>query len=691
VAGKCQTGTGNAANGTADTGTASFNLPYSITLDGSNNLYIADSTNACVRATASTASTVLYGTTLTSANSLYAVAGTCGTAGATVAGSTPTATDLQTTDAVVIASGDLYLADTSNHQIHLVPHATGTQFGQAMTLNKIYTVAGTGSATFLGNGTGAEYAGLNVPHQITVDTSGNAYIADTSNNRIRMIAASTCSSSCPWGLASTLAGSIYTIVGSGTAGSSANGTAGSAAQLNAPQGIALDTSGNLFIANTGAHCIQAISQTASTALFGVTLTTANAIYTIAGTCGTSGTAPANGTGDTNAAQRFNSPDALAFDGSGHLFVDDTGNFCIRATSSTAAAVAFGVTLTNANSLYTVVGTCGTSGAAPADGTGNTAGTQRLSTTSQSIAFSGAGVLFIADSGNACIRATSSTASTVVFGVTLTAANSLYRVVGTCGTAGAAPANGTGNTNAAQRLSAPYGIGFDASGNLLIADTANACVRATSATAATVVVGVTLTTANALYAVAGTCASAGSTGDGGLATAAKVSSPEGLAVSSGNLYVADSANSKVREISGASTPGLVTFTTPSLVFPPLTLSGTDLTLTSSLAMHVVPDPHWSLSISRTVISNGTPSQNMTGATLTFQSEAWVCDSGATCTTPTNAITYPLTVPVTTATNFFADSTGAGIGVLTFAVTLAVPANVYVGTYTSTWTITSQAGP
>jgi hypothetical protein len=171
----------------------------------------------------------------------------------------------------------------------------------------------------------------------------------------------------------------------------------------------------------------------------------------------------------------------------------------------------------------------------------------------------------------------------------------------------------------------------------------------------------------------------------------VSSPEGLAVSSGNLYVADSANSKVREISGASTPGLVTFTTPSLVFPPLTLSGTDLTLTSSLAMHVVPDPHWSLSISRTVISNGTPSQNMTGATLTFQSEAWVCDSGATCTTPTNAITYPLTVPVTTATNFFADSTGAGIGVLTFAVTLAVPANVYVGTYTSTWTITSQAGP
>ncbi len=153
----------------------------------------------------------------------------------------------------------------------MVPASSGTFFGQVMTRGDIYTVAGTGTACSTHTPAGCGYTSggipqlasvalLDLPGGVATDSSGNLYIADTSNNMVAMVAASACSSACSFGLSSTTAGDIYTIAGTGTAcgthtpagcGYSSGGVAqpASTAELDAPSAVAVDSSGNLYIAD----------------------------------------------------------------------------------------------------------------------------------------------------------------------------------------------------------------------------------------------------------------------------------------------------------------------------------------------------------------------------------------------------------------------------------------------------------
>ena len=161
------------------------------------------------------------------------------------------------------SSGNVYIADIYNNRIRKVSASDG----------KISTLAGTGSTGYSGDGGAATSAKLYYPYGVALDSSGNVYIADTENNRIRKVSASDSKISTiatglnvPHGLASDSYGNVYiadsennriqmidvngvvsTIAGTGSRGYSGDGGAATSAQLKAPRGVALDSSGNVYI------------------------------------------------------------------------------------------------------------------------------------------------------------------------------------------------------------------------------------------------------------------------------------------------------------------------------------------------------------------------------------------------------------------------------------------------------------
>jgi uncharacterized protein (TIGR03437 family) len=161
----------------------------------------------------------------------------------------------------------------------------------------VTTFAGNGSPGDAGDGESARFAQLNLPSACALDGSGDMFIADTANHRIREV---------------TPAGVIETVAGSGTAGYSGDGGAASAAALYAPSGVAVDGNGDLFIADTGNHAIRLV-------------TPDGAIHTIAG----QGTAGFSGDGGASLAAFLNSPSGMLLDGAGDLYFADTGNNRVR--------------------------------------------------------------------------------------------------------------------------------------------------------------------------------------------------------------------------------------------------------------------------------------------------------------------------------------------------------------------------
>jgi len=166
----------------------------------------------------------------------------------------------------------------------------------------ITTVAGTGVQGYSGDGGAATSAQLYTPHALALDGSGNLYISDTRNNCIRRIGSS---------------GIITTIIGTGIWGYSGDGGPASSAQLKAPVGITLDAAGNIFFADNFNQCIRKVS-------------TAGTITTIAG----NGTLGFAGDGGSATAAEFNYPMGVAVDRQGNLYVSDYSNNRIRKVSTT---------------------------------------------------------------------------------------------------------------------------------------------------------------------------------------------------------------------------------------------------------------------------------------------------------------------------------------------------------------------
>jgi sugar lactone lactonase YvrE len=179
-------------------------------------------------------------------------------------------------------SGDLFIADSGNERIRRIDRS-GT----------ITTIAGTGVAGFAGDGGPATAAQFDGPRAVTGDRAGNLYIADDNNHRIRRI---------------DPAGVVTTIAGNGTAGPGGDGGPARSAQFDHPRGVAVDTRGNVFVADSMNHRVRMIDPS-------------GVISTVAG-CGRQGY---GGDGGPALVARLFEPRGVAVDAAGHVFVADTYN------------------------------------------------------------------------------------------------------------------------------------------------------------------------------------------------------------------------------------------------------------------------------------------------------------------------------------------------------------------------------
>jgi trimeric autotransporter adhesin len=186
-------------------------------------------------------------------------------------------------------SGNIYIVDPDKYCIRKVTVSTGN----------ITTVAGTGAYGYNGDGIAATKSNLDSMTGVAVDGSGNIYIVDTGNQRIRKVTVST--------------GIITTIAGTGVAGDDGDGIAATRARVRTPYGVAVDGSGNIYIADTGNQRIRKV--TVSTGI----------ITAVAGT----GAYGYNGDGIAATSADLQLPMGVAVDGSGNIYIADTGNQRIR--------------------------------------------------------------------------------------------------------------------------------------------------------------------------------------------------------------------------------------------------------------------------------------------------------------------------------------------------------------------------
>jgi len=149
-----------------------------------------------------------------------------------------------------------------------------------------YTVAGDGTSGYSGDGGPATAAELGYLQALSVDTSGNLFIADSGNHRVRMVAATSCLSGCAYGMPATVAGDIYTIAGDGTTpffgGGAGDGGPATSAKFVSLAGLAVDSAGNVLIADMYDGLRMVAAADCSTGCpYGLTSTGAGAIYSIA--------------------------------------------------------------------------------------------------------------------------------------------------------------------------------------------------------------------------------------------------------------------------------------------------------------------------------------------------------------------------------------------------------------------------
>jgi hypothetical protein len=296
---------------------AELAVPDQAAVDGAGNLVIADSGNNRVRVVAASTGT-FYGQAMT-AGDIYTVVGT-GQAAYGGDGGLATKAKLDgPQDVAFDGAGNMVIADGANNRVRVAAARTGTFYGQAMTIRHIYTVAGNGTFGFSGDGGAATAAELRIPEDAIVDGAGNLVITDSANDRVRVVAASTGTF---YGQAMT-AGDIYTVAGNGTLGFSGDGGPATAADLGSPGQTAVDGAGNLVIADNVNDRVRVVAS--STGIFYGQAMTAGDIYTLAG----NGTGGFSGDGGPALSAQLNHPQGVAVDAAGDLLVADVSSNRIR--------------------------------------------------------------------------------------------------------------------------------------------------------------------------------------------------------------------------------------------------------------------------------------------------------------------------------------------------------------------------
>lgn len=439
---------------TLTTGRDSFGTPRGIAVDASGNLYVGDYS----------AHVVLK---VTSGGTVSTYAGTRNLSGSTDGAST-SALFYGASGVAIDSANHLYVADTLNNTVRKISPS-----------GVVTTLAGQAGRTSSvdGNATSARFED---PYAVAVDGSGNVYVADATDHSIRKI---------------TSTGTVSTFAGQGGSYGSTDG-AGSAARFKAPLGIAADSAGNVYVADTGNATVRKI-------------TAEGVVTTLAGSAGQSGS-----TDGAAAMARFSSPYGVAVDGAGAVYV-------VESSAVVRKIAADGM-------VSTLAGAAGTNGFTDATGTA-----ARFSVPFD-IAVDGSGNLYVSDHGNHAIRKISSA------GVVTTLAGS--------GSAGR-----TDGTGSAASFKFPSGLGADSAGNVYVADTDNQVIRKIS-------------TAGVVTTIGGT----GSLGSAdGIGTAASFYNPKDVAVdAAGVLYIVDRANHTLRkgtpQSAAASVPVCTLTATPASV-------------------------------------------------------------------------------------------------------------------------------
>lgn len=366
----------------------------------------------------------------------------------------------------------------------------------------ISTVAGTCTASstvppctggYSGDGGSATSATFNGPFGILFDSSGNLYIADSLNNRVRKISN----------------GSVSTVAGNGTAGFAGDGSSATASgtELNSPSGLAFDSSGNLYIADSGNYEVRKVS--------------GGNISTVAGK-NSLGSGFGGDLGPATSAELGN-PSGVVVDSGGNIYIADPANNTIRVVCVTQTPIActtsyFGGTVWATGDINTFAGTQLTGQGYSGDG-GPATGS--LLNNPVSLSYDSVGNMYIADSGNNAVRKVDTNGN-----------------ISTIAGNGVPGYSGDGGPATDALLNTPKGVAVDSTGNVFIADSVNCVIRMVAPD-------------STIYTIAGNqAAGCGFTGDGGPATSAQFWFPSGVAVNGGNVYVADNGNNVIRLLTPA---------------------------------------------------------------------------------------------------------------------------------------------
>ena len=490
-------------------------LPSALAVDGAGNIFIADAGRDVI---------------FMLENSTGILRTAAGTGRRGFGGDGGPAAQAQLADPTGVAmdpAGNLFIADTGNQRIRRVAATDGA----------IATVVGTGEAGYRGDGGPATGAQLHGPIDVATDGAGNLFIADSRNSAIRRVDGET--------------GVITTVAGTGVSSFGGDGGAATDAMLNRPHAVAVDGAGNLFIADLFNRRIRKVD-----AETGV-------ITTVAGL----GRHGFGGDGEPATSILIYGPADVAVDADGDIFIAELGNHRIRRVDrltgsittvagtgeealggdwgpATSAQLAHpsGVAVDNQGNLFIadwdnhrirkvelasgIISTVSGTGDEGFRGDGGPALDARLSSP-RSVAVDRAGNLFIADIGNHRVRRVNAVTGNIV------------TVAGT----GEAGFHGDGGPAADAGLDGPIGLAVDASGNLFIADLFNRRIRRVDARS------------GLIFTVAG-AGEQGSLGDGGAATGARLLSPKAVAVDiEGNLFISDQAGHRIRRVDAAT--GIIT--------------------------------------------------------------------------------------------------------------------------------------